>query len=277
MSNSPNFIFVGPGRSGTTFIYHYLKNHPEVCLAKDVKEINYFNDLYDKKDRIWYLNFFRERKEGQITGEISNMYFYDAKVAGRIKETFPEVKIYTVLRNPYERIISSYLYRLSVGEIFDVGFDEALIKYPDLIDQNRYSTLLEEYFHHFSPDQIVVLLYDELRNNSDVFLAKLAESLGVSKVDFTADSNSKNSRSAPRFKLLTMLLRIASDIIKNIHLYKFHSFLKNSKFIRSLVFTKSDLKVVFSEESKRLLKAELQPEIDKLSVLLGKDLSSWKI
>lgn len=277
MSKAPDFIFIGPGRSGTTFIYHYLKRHPEVCLAKDVKEINYFNDLYDRKDREWYLNFFRYRKQGQISGEISNMYFYDPKVAGRIKEAFPDVKIFTVLRNPYERIISAYQYRLSVGEIFDIGIDEALIKYPDLIDQNRYGTLLEEYFHHFRPEQIFVFYYDELRNSSEAFLAKLAESLGVSIVEFTADSNSKNSRSAPRFKLLTLILRTASDFIKNNHFYKVHSSLKNNKFIRGLVFTNNDLKVVFNEESKKILRAELQPEIAKLSVLLNKDLSSWKI
>lgn len=33
----PNFLIVGAVKSGTTSIYHYLKQHPEIYLA-EIKE-----------------------------------------------------------------------------------------------------------------------------------------------------------------------------------------------------------------------------------------------
>ena len=277
MSNKPDFIFIGPGRSGTTFVYHYLNEHPNVYLAKDVKEINYFTDYFEKRGESWYQSFFSESGSEQISGEISNMYFYDLSVPKKIKSTVPDAKLITILRNPYERVISAYQYRLSVGEIADISFDDALLKFPDLIEQNRYYSLLSEYYRYFEPDQIHVLFYEDLKQDSYKFLDQINKILGIEEMDYSFGENSKNSRKGPRFKKLTKVIRKVSDVLKEYQLYKIHSFFKNNALIRKIVFRKVNQATVVSDSSKKILQSNLQGEIDKLSELLNRDLSSWQI
>lgn len=277
MSSKPDFIFVGPGRSGTTFMYHYLKQHADVSLAKDVKEINYFNDLFEKKSSDWYQNFFRKESGEIISGEIANMYFYDMSVPEKIKSVAPSAKIITILRNPYERIISAYQYRCSVGEITNLGFEDSLKQFPDLIEQNQYYTLLSEYYRHFDASQIHVLFYDDLKQNADKFLENINEILGIKNIDYTFNEQNKNSRQDARFKLIARAVRIISDFLRKFHLYKIHGWLKNSSLVRRLVFKKSSNIIELSCSGKEMLQESLQHEIDNLSEFLGKDLSSWKL
>lgn len=137
----PNFFIVGAAKSGTTSLYHYLKQHPEIYMSP-VKEPKYFlasinkfphngpGDIeVDKKIiRTWdeYLKLFSNASVEKCIGEASCGYLYYCElVAPSIKRISPEAKIIIVLRNPVERAFSAYCYLFREGRE-TLSFEEAL-------------------------------------------------------------------------------------------------------------------------------------------------------
>ena len=65
----PNFLIIGTMKGGTTALYDFICEHPNVLAAKQ-KEIHYYS-LYPYKGRDWYLEHFPERDDGVVCGEAS--------------------------------------------------------------------------------------------------------------------------------------------------------------------------------------------------------------
>jgi len=121
----PDFIIVGAQKAGTTSLYEYLCNHPNV-LSNRQKESDFFNLKYKWKER-WYKFYFpmEHKLKDKITGESSPNYLLNPNVARRIKNAVPNVKIIILLRNPVDRAISHYKYERYIGEE-NRSFDKAL-------------------------------------------------------------------------------------------------------------------------------------------------------
>ncbi|MFL6351182.1 MAG: sulfotransferase family protein [Bryobacteraceae bacterium] len=147
----PNFFVVGAPKAGTTSLYHYLGQHPEVYMSP-IKEPNYFaseirpeNVGEDLQKRIrrdmdalriylkgpmadrrfggmvldWedYLKLFKNVKEELAIGEASVVYLWSKSAAENIRFKIPGAKIVTILRHPSERALSQYLHGVTNGVI----------------------------------------------------------------------------------------------------------------------------------------------------------------
>ena len=119
-------FIVGAPKSGTTSLYYYLNEHPEILMSS-AKEPDYFSDkeildqgLYYGKSRIdsliKYNNLFSKRDNEKFLGDASVSYLFYPEVSNRIKEYNPESKIIIMLRDPIHRAFSHYLmdYRLGL-------------------------------------------------------------------------------------------------------------------------------------------------------------------
>ena len=136
----PNFILAGTNTSGTTALYHYLRQHPQVYLSP-VKEPTSFAaaDLLarpsfrgsisryraalqaylagpmDQVRHFWvpewddYLQLFRNVRDEIAIGEGSVNYFWLPGAAAAIRARLPGVKLMFLLRNPADRLFSWYL------------------------------------------------------------------------------------------------------------------------------------------------------------------------
>src|SRR6056297_562433 len=103
-----DFIGIGAQKAGTSSIFHFLKEHPEICTSSK-KEIHFFDKEYNYLKGIkFYRKFFNNCSSKNIKGEFTPRYIYHPKVAQRIKKYFPDVKLIVSLRNPIERAISHY-------------------------------------------------------------------------------------------------------------------------------------------------------------------------
>jgi len=153
----PNFFIVGVAKAGTTSLYHYLRQHPEVYMspikephyfAKDI-DINSFREDYKKnviniKDYLSkpsleerhiafvrnlddYLQLFRDVKDEKAIGEISNGYLYSTVAAKEIYAFNPHAKIIIILRNPFERAYSHYIMNLRLGFTKETNFVKEVI------------------------------------------------------------------------------------------------------------------------------------------------------
>jgi len=109
----PDFIIIGSGKCGTTSLYNYLIQHPNIYPAK-FKELNYFVRRWTKWYRPNFPTIFLKyyvnklRKQPFITGESSPFYLLNPLVAKQVKKKISNVKIIILLRNPVDRTFSQY-------------------------------------------------------------------------------------------------------------------------------------------------------------------------
>jgi hypothetical protein len=147
----PNFFIVGAPKAGTTSLYAYLDQHPQIYMSP-LKEPNYFSfelraenfsdsdrpriaresaqlreylngDLQEKRFgglvSEWedYVKLFRHVSTETAVGEASPMYLWSQSAACNIAQRLPHAKIIMSLRNPVDRAYSQYLQMMSLGVI----------------------------------------------------------------------------------------------------------------------------------------------------------------
>jgi len=279
-----NMFLIGAPRCGTTSLYHYLKQHPDIFLPSR-KELHYFSypevsDTYYRVDFITdiktYLDFYSLAKDEKILGDISPSYLHYYKSAERIKAFNPDAKIVIILRNPIERAISHYL--LDVRQGYQKN-QFILCKYLDKTEKNRlfykeyievgmYASKVKHFFDVFGRESVCVLLFDELANNPIQVLYKLFKFFEIPnvKIDVTKKYNVYES---PKTTLLYY-------IIHNDFLYRFLKIMPDNLkiLIRNLFFNTQIEKPDFSEEC-LILKKIFRNDIELLSGILDIDLSKW--
>lgn len=113
LRQDPDFIIIGTQRGGTTSLYRYLTEHPEIGAAFR-KEVHYFDRYYDKGID-WYLAHFPERGEFPVVGEASPYYLFHPAAPERIRAAIPHAKTIALLRNPVDRAYSQYHMKVARG------------------------------------------------------------------------------------------------------------------------------------------------------------------
>lgn len=179
----PNFLFIGPDKTGSSWIYEYLQAHPQ-CFVPTAKDIYFFDREYSRGLQ-WYEKFFAAASPEQIAmGELSHDYILSDEVADRILRDLPTVRLLSVIRNPVERSLSHYLYLRRSG-LTQTNLREALEKFPELIENSRYSVMLPRFTSRFPKEQLCFLMFDDLRHRPQVFANMLTQFLGLESIDAT--------------------------------------------------------------------------------------------
>ena len=87
----PNFLIVGAAKSGTTSLYYYLQEHPEIYIPGEIKETFFFSQINSHTfpephghaygtDKIWnisdYNNLYKSASGYKAVGEACTSYLY---------------------------------------------------------------------------------------------------------------------------------------------------------------------------------------------------------
>ena len=229
----PNFLIVGAAKAGTTSLYAYLKQHPQVYMSP-VKETNFFAFEGEK------LNFSGGIKKGYLAdfktniedyraqfqgvsneiaiGEASPSYLYVPKAVERIEYYIPNVKIIVILRNPIDRAYSHFLHHIRDRLIPYSDFSQALQAETQRIADNwwwdyhyiqvgLYYKQLKRYFDKFDREQIKVCLYEDFKANPLALIQDIFQFLDVDR-QFVPDMSAKlNSTGIPRNEALDRLIK----------------------------------------------------------------------
>ena len=291
-NNELNFLIIGAAKSGTTSLYHYLQQHPEIYLPKD-KETHFFDDdnlFYHGKD--FYLKyFFKIAGEYKARGEATPAYFHMySKVIPRIKEFFEDSppKFILVLRDPVHRAWSHYLHMVRNGEE-DLSFEEALEMEPIRMAKNPncwfgyyrdglYAKQLRVWFSHFPKKNFFIFTLDELANDLHQILRRTFQFLEVDINFRVADLSRKNQASIARSTRLMKILNgkfPGADFIKEIipayYRRKLKVFLRqlNTKTIHT-----SNQKM--NKETAIKLRKMYEADLNELERMLGRSFSHWR-
>jgi hypothetical protein len=273
----PTFIHIGPGRSGSTMLYEAFKEHPEIGMAKNTKETNFFNNEYHRGIQ-WYEFFFAHCEGKKAIGEISNTYVYDPQVPARIAGLLPAVKLITVLRNPFDRIQSAYGFRKRSGEI-DLGlsFEDALEEYPSLITDNYYGTQLRWFLEYFPKESLLVMFFDDLEEDAIGFVRDIFAFIGVDS-DFEPASIYERVNRAARVRhpILASIIRFSADKLRQWQLYTLLDRIKSSEVLRELLFKPVSLNQMdYSQRTRKLLEGRFTPQIRTVEQITGRSLGHW--
>src|ERR1022692_2221407 len=173
-----NFLHIGPGKSGSTWLHEVLLPHPEVFLT-EAKDLYFFSRYYDR-GLDWYRAQFRDaRPEHTVVGEVCPEYLSCAEAPERIRACLgPDVRLMVTLRDPVSRAFSAYLYFRKHGMAAPT-FRQTAEALPQIIDEGRYATQLRRYVHYFGDKSLHIAIFDDLEADPQAFLDDVSGKLGI--------------------------------------------------------------------------------------------------
>lgn len=271
----PNFLIIGAPKAGTTSLYDYMREHPEIFMP-DLKETRFF--AYDGRgDRMRYpvqsldeyAALFALATTQKAIGEATPHYLIYPHVAKRIHEVLPEAKLIASLRNPVDRSYSVYQMNLrNQGINTGVRYAEAMKSDHNL--RETYAEKLERYFALFPRERLRIILLDDLETRPGETMRELFKFLEVNP-GFKPDlSRISNPGGEPRFKLLHDLL--AHDQFRKIGRQLLPArAIERLKDLRSSNLKKRPM----TEFDRRAALDFFREDILKTQDLIGRDLSPW--
>jgi hypothetical protein len=221
----PNFFIIGAAKAGTTSLYEYIKNHPEIYLS-NVKEPHYFcNDALYEKGLDYYVDtYFSGAERYPARGEATPHYLYYEKAARRMAEALPRThqKFIVVLRNPVQRAYSLYWNMVAEGHE-SLSFEDAVAAESSrlndasthhfgrvrhqYVDSGMYARQIRTYFKYFDPSQFLILFLEDLVDNHDEVIRGVYRFIGVSDRVEIESPKTCNASGMPRYRALHRFLR----------------------------------------------------------------------
>ena len=294
----PNFLIVGMSRCGTTSLYHYLKEHPEVFMSR-VKEPSFFlaqfrpvpeNGIGDER-RKYYKNFeeycglFEKAGKSKAIGEASSENLYHAeKVIPHIQKYLGNPRIIISLRNPVERAFSAYTFLISENREF-LPFEEGLAQEDKrkadgwrhiwlYRDAGFYFQGVRAYLENFA--EVKVCLFDDLQKNPLSLSQDVYRFLGVDPSYVPDVSVRYKSSGIPRSQRINRLFQEPTrlqSLVRSVGklLLKEDRWIKWRDRLKARSYAEAEMK----PETRRYLEGVYLEDILKLQELIGRDLGPW--
>lgn len=217
----PTFVVMGAAKSGTTALFHWLAQHPQVYMAP-TKQPHFFaglrpafrgpgDNLFNRdvvSDESSYRALFARGAGHLARGEASPFYLYYAEeAAARLRASVPECRLIVLLRDPVERAYSGYLHLVRDGRE-SAHFRQALEREEDRLRSGweplwahralgLYGRQMQALLGNFPRAQVGVWLYDDLRTRPAAFYAEVCRFIGVDEA-FVPRFTRHNTGGAPR-------------------------------------------------------------------------------
>jgi Sulfotransferase family len=300
----PNFFIVGAGKAGTTSLYRYLKQHPQIYMSP-IKEPSYFASevrvenlspafrrhvrrqsvgmsnplgwlVLDGDD---YQRLFADVKDEIAIGEATPTYLWSETAAANIHARVPHARIILMLRDPAERAFSQYLHQLAEGltrytfreqieKSARGGNRELSILHP-FLEIGLYYQQVKRYLAVFPREQMRIYWYEEAWRQPARLLKDIFEFLQVDAAFQPDFSERILERRAPRFKVLGYLRQ--SGVWQSV---KGRIPPRLRATLRALTFQHGKT-LTMDPKDREYLIAYYRRDIRNLAALLDKDLSAW--
>ncbi len=276
-----DFIGIGVQKAGTTWLHQMLAEHPEVCVARgDDKDTQFFSCYYDRGFE-WYERHFADVGGATRRGEISTSYFSCGDAPERVRHYNPDVRLLLCLRNPVDRVVSNHRHEIRLGHISgeNLSLERALHNNPAYVDQSMYYSHLCRWLESFSMASFHILVFEELFADPAVALEGIYKFLQVRPGLLPPEVKERvNEGRIPRSRTLDKRIKTTAMTMRRWGLGWGIEALKAAG-LKKLVRggnTRADDPVPIPPKVLLTLRARFRTENEKLSRLLGRDLSIWE-
>lgn len=289
----PDFYLVGAPKCGTTALYDFLRQHPELFLPEKKELLFFASDLSypTRLSEADYLAHFAPRGDARRVGTSHTAYLQSTRAAAEIAERRPDADILIMLRNPVEMVHSwhSELLYETIEDIED--FEAALDAEPDRRRGERiprsarnsyveslyysevaaYADQVQRYLDVFGRERVHVILHDDLRADPAAVHRATLEFLGVDPAH------------EPEFAVLNANKAVRSRALQNVF---FGTAAPGHRVVKSLIPrpVRRRLLAMNARETTRAavaphvaerLRDLFRDDVARLGGLLGRDLSAW--
>jgi hypothetical protein len=270
----PDFIAVGPQRTGTTWMHQVLSGHVGLPATK---ETGFFGKNFER-GLDWYAGFFRGCSADRPMGEIDPNYFAEELAAIRIAQMIPQCRIIVSLRDPVDRAWSSY--RTMRRDAWTrVGFEETVRTNRVIQESSRYACHLADWRKHFGDERVLVMLYDDLAADPQSYLDQICRFIGIAPIAVkgtTAETDRVNAvTEAPRSRRMAQNARNARDWML-MHRWNGAIRLLGALGVWRLAFRGGEQFGVIDPDADARLREQFRPEVEALEAMIHRDLSAWK-
>lgn len=301
----PDFLIIGAGKCGTTSLFMYLKQHPEIFIP-GVKEPNFYgyenrtpkdfgeglasSTHYRESVTSFsaYIDLFKDALPGQLKGEMSNTYMYHEQAPERIKYYNPDMKLIAILRQPAGRLYSRFLHLARESRLPSDSFSDCMNrssiwwKRNDLIKEGYYYKNLKPYFELFPRENIRIYLYEELNEQAPAVLRDIFQYLDVDP-DFQPDLGTRfNQSGIVKNKFLNRIYGqkgFLSTSLKTLFPRSIVESLKGNAYIQRIINELRGKNLAKPKPDPAILNWLTQEvyadDIKQLQELIGRDLSHW--
>jgi Sulfotransferase domain len=271
----PSFFIIGPPRTGTSWLHGVLGKR--TLLPSPVKETRFF-DVHFHRGLDWYRAHYRRTAGDNMVGEVAPTYFASNAARERLARTIPEAKVVCIFRDPVERIFSHYRIKRAYGMI-PWDFEEAILRDPELAESSQYASHFKEWQRSLGPGQVVATIYDDLRDEPQVYVDSLADVVGMPRFALTAPETmqvfSSRNMTLPRSYPLTRSATLTAEWCKARRLHSIVWLVKSSPLKRLFLGGGPPFRELRPELALRLYE-KFRPVVEELEALLNRDLSAWK-
>lgn len=306
-SGWPDFLVIGAPKSGTTSLYHYLRQHPDIFLSPTRKEGRFFSDIW-KGAVHWpafyhfdapssaadYQALFAARRGEARAGDVSPDYLAYADIAAPQALTLcgPSTRVIAILRNPVDRAWSHYLQNvrrdaefLSFAKTLEIEAERKARNWGFqwlYTDTGRYAGKLHPWMDRF--EKCLVLLQDELDRDAAAVVRRIFTFLDLDPDAPVSLQERYNTGGIPAAKL--PVLAGAYDHRASESFEALHAELVapvsgvSSAATADGVYPPPGAAPVqvppMDPRIRAMLQARFAPEIDALERLLGRSLDDWR-
>jgi len=294
----PNFLIAGAAKSGTTSLYYYLMDHPEIYFSK-IKEPEYLTsevvtDQYlTRLSRRPYIKtleeykiLFSDVKNEKAIGEGSTdtIYYYHTTIP-RIMNLLGDPKIIIMMRNPPYAAFSMYSHMIRDNQE-DLSFEDALAMEDERIRNHQpcayhykaralYAHQVKAFLEAFS--QVKVLIYEEFIRDIPGTIKEVCSFLEIDpNYQPTNTSIRYNASGVPRLKWFNNIFTMKNPIQRHIRKIGM-SLLSGPVYagLRDSIRQKNIIKLKMKPETLAYLKEYYHEDILTLQKILDRDLGIW--
>ena len=275
----PNLFIVGAPRSGTTSMWAWLWQHPQVFMSPWKEPMFFGRDLHDP-ERVpgeeEYLALFARAGRRKVVGEGSVWYLHSSTAAREIHDFAPEARILLLLRNPVDAMLSLHHHHVYAGYQGIRDFDAALATQGEVAPSQetpsprsfretvsyrgvfRYAPQVERYLDVFGDEPVHVVLFHDLVQDPAGTYARVLRFLGVRDDHRPRFVTHNPQRRFPFPRLSRALGRFrATQMLRKALARPFSPTLSPSR--------------------RSQLIREMEDDVRALEALLGLDLSAWRM